>query len=687
MIGIKVGSFSSMISYGQIKNLSKQYECNVLLSKSSRRTIPTLLTYLESNRVFGEEAKIYYKIYYNSSFTYINRLISINVDSDYGKKELELYFKDKNFDNIDSFIFKINKEEKKIKIDEIVYTFFKKLYEYFILSEKKEVEKIITNIPDNFTIQQINHFYKLLEISQIKSKVLIESAAITLYYAFSKYNDLFYQGDTCKYVIFVDMGHSKVSFIFSKFTHHNCEILITQTINFLGGRNIDEKLLIYLNNKFKELHNKEFIHNQRAIIKIMEDIEKIKQNLSVSKEFIINIDAFIDNIDFTYHLEKKEIENILKDIIQEFSKKFTNFYKTCLTLLKGDEGISFIELISDLTRITFFEDEIKKISNMPISRTISCDESVAIGNSLYCLLEEEKLPNKYIYSIFRRAKYNLIYQINNNEEIIFLKKDQRIPLNYNINLNLDEYKKLSILIKYKKEEIQKLILSEEIIKYEIDIINIKKNYKSVIQMNICIFININEEIEIKTIQIIKQNGEYINLDIKTFLKSNLKEVFVDMKKTILVQKEKILNQNDIEHKLYIEKKDKLISRITRIKKKLNEYKNEKYQGEMTFGEYLNQLIKSINEEKDIENNEFKINQLIEDFCEYFSKITEKKNKLLKKIEDLLNFLLKNYKKKEKEMEIQKLNLLLISLKDIIFKEELDKIKEELKKIEKPINKE
>ena len=39
------------------------------------------------------------------------------------------------------------------------------------------------------------------------------------------------------------------------------------------------------------------------------------------------------------------------------------------------------------------------------------------------------------------------------------------------------------------------------------------------------------------------------------------------------------------------------------------------------------------------------------------------------------------------MEIQKLNLLLISLKDIIFKEELDKIKEELKKIEKPFNKE
>jgi uncharacterized Fe-S cluster-containing protein len=108
---------------------------------------------------------------------------------------------------------------------------------------------------------------------------------------------------------------------------------------------------------------------------------------------------------------------------------------------------------------------------------------------------------------------------------------------------------------------------------------------------------------------------------------------------------------------------------------------------MTFGEYLNHLIKSINEEKDIENNEFKFNQLIEDFCEHFSKITEKKNRLLKKIEYLLDFLLKNYKEKEKEMEIQKLNLLLISLKDIIFKEELDKIKEELKKIEKPINKE
>ncbi len=681
MIGIKVGSFSSMISYGEIKKRSNNYECNVLLSKSSKRTIPTLLTYLPNNRVIGEEAKIYYKRYYTSSFNYINRLISLNKDSEFGKKELKLYFNDKKF-NYNFFTYEIENEKKNIEIDEIVYTFFKKLFEYFITSENKNIEKIITNIPDYFTIPQINHFYKILEISSINSKLLIESAAITLYYAYSKFNDLFYQGDICKYVIFVDIGHSKISFFFSKFTHHNCEILKNQTLLFSGGRNIDEILIKYFNQKFKEINGKEFIHNKKAIIKIMEEIEKIKQNLSVSSEFLINIDAFIDNIDFVLHIKKEEIKKVLFDFTKEFSIEFKRFYESCLKLLNENEGISYIELISDLTRIIFFENEIKRISNMPISRTISCDECVAVGNSLYCLLEEEKLPNKYIYSIFKKSKYTLIYTINEKEDIILLKKEQRIPLNYYINLNLDEYKKISILIKYKNEEVYTLLLTNEIIQYDINLYEILKQNKSAIQMNICFFININEEIEMKSIQIIKQNGELINLDIKTLVKSTFKDNFIDMRKTILFQNEKILSQNDLNYNIFLEKKDKLISKITMVKKNLQNNINKEYFQGITFGQYLNIIIKSINEDKDIENNEIKFIKFVDDYCKIFSKIYEEKAKIKNKIEKLLDFLQKYNKNKEKEKEIEKLNSLLNSLKYIIENEELKKIKEKFEKIEK-----
>ena len=685
MIGIKVGSFSSMISYGEKKQQSDNYQCNVLLSKSSKRTIPTLLTYLPNNRVIGEEAKIYYKRYHSSTFTYINRLISLSKDSEFGKKELDLFFKDKTFNDDYSFDYEIEKEKKNIKIDEIVYTFIKKLFEYFIISENKTIEKIITNIPDHFTIHQINHFYKLLEIAEIKSKLLIESAAITLYYAYSKYNDLFYQGDICKYVIFVDMGHSKVSFIFSKFTHHYCEILFNQTINFLGGRNIDNILIKYFNQKFKELNNKEFIQNKKAVIKIMEEIEKIKQNLSVSSEFLINIDAFIDNIDFIYQFKKEDIKIVLSEFISEFSKKFSKFYHSCVNLLQENEGISFIELISDLTRIIFIENEIKKISKMPISRTISCDECVAVGNSFYCLLEEEKLSNKYIYSIYRRAKYSLSYKINDKEDITLLNKNQRIPFNYYINLILDEYKKLSILIKYDTEEVKKFISSNEIIQYDIKIPDIRKKYKTAIQMTICLFININEEIELKYIHIIKQNGELIELD-KTYVKSTLKDEFIDLTKTIFVQNENQLNKNDIEYREFLDKKDKLMSRITMIKNKLKNHKNLKYQGEITYGEYLNIIIKSITEDKDIENNEFKLNQLINDYCEFISKIYIEKDALKNKIVKLLNFLHNNYKNKEKENEIKQLNKLLDSLKDVIHKDELNKLQDDFLKIEKQFKK-
>ena len=255
-------------------------------------------------------------------------------------------------------------------------------------------------------------YKKLLETSGIKSMLLNESVSITLYYFFSKYNDLFCHGDHYKYVIFIDIGHSQTSFIFSKFNYYNCEVIKSENHPFLGGRNIDEKLLTYLNNKFKESTQKEFISNKKAVVKIIEEIEKIKQNLSVNDEFMINIDVLTENTDFNCQFTRNDIKDLIKDIINEFSIKFNKFYNDCLKELKENEGISFIELISDLTRIPFFENEIKKSAKMPLSRTISSDENIACGNSLYCLLEEEKFPNKYIKSIFRRCKYSLFYNLN-----------------------------------------------------------------------------------------------------------------------------------------------------------------------------------------------------------------------------------------------------------------------------------
>ena len=683
MIGIKIGSFNSMVSSGTIKQTTKKYECNVLLSKSSKRVIPSILTFTQEKKVIGEEAKINFKRNYDSSFLNISRLISISYNSAFGKKEIDYYFKEKKYEKENNaFKFEINNKNHSIKIDTIILTFLNELNKYYSISENKNIEKIITNIPDYFTIPQMIKYKKLLETSGIKSMLLNESVSITLYYFFSKYNDLFCHGDHYKYVIFIDIGHSQTSFIFSKFNYYNCEVIKSENHPFLGGRNIDEKLLTYLNNKFKESTQKEFISNKKAVVKIIEEIEKIKQNLSVNDEFMINIDVLTENTDFNCQFTRNDIKDLIKDIINEFSIKFNKFYNDCLKELEENEGISFIELISDLTRIPFFENEIKKSAKMPLSRTISSDENIACGNSLYCLLEEEKFPNKYIKSIFRRCKYSLYYNLNGKKDIKILNKEDKIPLLYSIDINLFEisYKTLSILFKYKKEEIEYFIDSEEIFKYNINLDKIRNEFKSAIQLVISLFININEEIELKYIHIINQKGDIVQKNLKDYLTENV----IDNLKKIDIEKGKKLNENKkMNEESIVDKINEFVDKVNKIKNKFieNNFIDIKYQGNFTFGNILENIILQVHQENSIDNSESFLNQLVEDCCEKISKISEQKKVLENKMNNCIRKIKENPQFKNLEPQI-------LSLKNSLFyvlsKDELSKIEKEYDKIKVPI---
>ena len=78
-----------------------------------------------------------------------------------------------------------------------------------------------------------------------------ESSAITMYYGYTKYRDNFVIGknkvDTTiiKNILFIDIGHSKSSFILSTFHYSKFKINYVLTLPFIGGRNFDELIINY----------------------------------------------------------------------------------------------------------------------------------------------------------------------------------------------------------------------------------------------------------------------------------------------------------------------------------------------------------------------------------------------------------------------------------------------------------
>ena len=116
-----------------------------------------------------------------------------------------------------------------------------------------ENQKFIFSIPDYYTFYQKESLKNILKALDIYNEPMInESTALTMYYGYLNYNELTYEN---KYIIFIDIGHSKTSFILSEFSRKKFSVKYVENIPFLGGRDINNKLFELCLKKFKEKNN------------------------------------------------------------------------------------------------------------------------------------------------------------------------------------------------------------------------------------------------------------------------------------------------------------------------------------------------------------------------------------------------------------------------------------------------
>ena len=74
-----------------------------------------------------------------------------------------------------------------------------------------------------------------------------------MYYGYLNYKEL---TNEKKYVIFVDIGYSKTSFIFSEFTQNEFIVKKVENIPFLGGRDFNDRIFEKCLKQFEKENNK-----------------------------------------------------------------------------------------------------------------------------------------------------------------------------------------------------------------------------------------------------------------------------------------------------------------------------------------------------------------------------------------------------------------------------------------------
>ena len=688
-LGINIGAMNTVYSKCFRTN-NNNFVTEVLLSDFGSRTIPSQICYTNTNRLYGEKSNSKMNKFLNTSYFNISRFIGF-VNNNFFNKELEYLEKDM----FDGKKFKIY-NDKYVDSSIIIADYLSLINDYFIKQQKIQYNYVTFSVPDYYTLYQKNNLKTIAQAIRMENiNIINESTAITMYYGYTKYNDLFKNNekDNEKHVIFIDSGHSKTSFIYSIFKKNEFQVKKVKVLPSIGGRNFDKLILNECINHFKKensikdddpkfessfkLHKKE----------LLDAIIKAKKNLSVNEEIDIIIDPFIGgNIALNYTLTRvhfeKLIESDLNKILDEF-KKFIEDIKI--------ENIK-VEMSGELMRIPriqqLFEIDLKK--NIKISKTIIIDECLSLGASLYSFFKKDKnrFPIKELKKIIPFNYYDIFFQVLIDEKELnyqLYQNNFQILLE-NIELDMKNIgKKIKIGFKYDDDDILKNFCPEKykfIYLYKINIKKLKKDneqlFKNSSKLNIK-FVNIDNEIKLKLYieQInVKDENSIDLLNDGIFNLNNVK------KEEKIISTIKEHDNFDNLYNTFIDKKNMLIKLIYKLKERKKQNNNNK-----KFEEYNEKIKNIINDEKiKLEDKIFELEKIKEDIEKEIKikknneeiEYENEKKKFIEKIQNIKH----EFNNHIKEMKDELLNDKSLYLKGI--KIDIPKQNEENNKTEKAI---
>ena len=418
IIGINIGSKNTVVG-AYIKGSFK-----IILSESSSRSIPTVISFGDKDRNYGDIAFNSNRSNFKSTIIYPNRWLGINYNNSLKEEETKyanLSPVKNEFDN--SLGFKINiKNQKVFYTPEVIMGSFLNKLKNIWLKENIYTDNIVISVPDYYTAYERQAMLDSINISGLNCfSLLNESSAIAIHYAFQKLKEL-----DSRIVCFIDFGHSHLTISYAQFTKKEIKILLVNSERFCGARDLDYLIAEKISYEFQKQNGEDLLDSPKAKISLMNAINKERKKLTVNTEGNISIDEIIKGKDLTFDLSRKNMEKIILPILT----KFENLCKSSLKQLEKmgiyTKNIHSVEMVGDTLRTPCFLNIIKNVYQKDLSKTLIPDECIARGCALYAMMN---LPNYQIQKFFIKH-YNpyYIFLNHNLSETILFQEGENFPM-------------------------------------------------------------------------------------------------------------------------------------------------------------------------------------------------------------------------------------------------------------------
>ncbi|CAH6719601.1 endoplasmic reticulum chaperone BiP [[Candida] jaroonii] len=366
VIGIDLGTTYSCV--GVMKN----GKVEILANDQGNRITPSFVAFNEEERLIGDAAKNQAPSNVANTIYDIKRLIGLKYDDKVVQKEIKsLPYKISNKGGKPVVNVDFKGESKTFSPEEIsgmILTKMKSIAEDYL---GNKVTHAVVTVPAYFNDAQRQATKDAGTIAGLNVlRIVNEPTAAAIAYGLDKTNEE-------KQIVVYDLGGGTFDVSLLSIEGGVFEVLATSGDTHLGGEDFDLKLVRYLSKLFKKKHDIDISGNKKAHAKLKREAEKAKRTLSSQMSVRVEIDSFVDGIDFSETITRAKFEELNIDLFKKTLKPVESVLKDAG--VKKSE-IDDIVLVGGSTRIPKVQELLEKyFDGRKASKGINPDEAVAYG--------------------------------------------------------------------------------------------------------------------------------------------------------------------------------------------------------------------------------------------------------------------------------------------------------------------
>jgi L1 cell adhesion molecule like protein len=367
-IGLDLGTTYSCLG------IYRDERVEIVANEQGNRTTPSYVSFTDTERLIGDGAKNQAGMNPINTLYDVKRLMGRRFDDVEVQKAIShLSFKvQDDGKNRPQIVVQFQNEEKKFYPEEVSAMIIQKMKEIGETFLGEEVKDMVITVPAYFNDAARQATKDAAAIAGVNVlRIINEPTAAAIAYGL----------DNCKgaskNVLIFDCGGGTFDVTIINIDEGIFEVLATGGDTFLGGEDIDNKLVDFFIADFQRKHKKNLRDNARAVKRLKQASERLKRNLSTSSQATLELDALYDGIDYVCNMTRARFD----ELICEFHKRCMASVESVLKdskLSKSD--IHDIVLVGGTSRIPKLQELLSNFFNgKELCKSVNPDEAVAYG--------------------------------------------------------------------------------------------------------------------------------------------------------------------------------------------------------------------------------------------------------------------------------------------------------------------